>query len=158
MDKTQIPESFGVFKPVGHVVVTFRAAAEQLAAMRSLTDLRFSQAALVCYTPDEMIAQVDAEIAKASPIAAIGQDLNLIKSHRELAAAGCSFLVVHAPDDADVEKVTAVAVRLNAVAAQRYGRFITEELIDTGTPGHQTFESPDTGLDDAVAGGVASRR
>lgn len=158
MDKTHIPESFGVFKPVGHVVVAFRSEADLQAADHSLRDQGFAAAALVRYTPEEMIAQVDTELGKASPMAAIGQDLNLIKAHRELAEDGCSFLVVQAPEDAHVEKVTAVAVRLNAVAAQRYGRFITEELIDSDAGRHQTFESTDTGLDDAVAGGVAARR
>ena len=63
------------------------------------------------------------------------------------------FLVVHAPEQAHVDKVNAVAHTLKAVAAQRYGRFVTEELIDDD--GNQTFESTDTGLDDAS---VTARR
>lgn len=155
MDKSHIPESFGVFKPVGHVVVAFRGTDDLQAAERSLTQQGFVPSALVSYTPAEMIAQVDTEIVKASPMAAIGQDLNLIKAHRELAEEGCSFLVVHAPEEAHVDKVTAVALALNAVAAQRYGRFITEELLDADGP--QTFESTDTGLNDTVMGAAAMR-
>ena len=158
MDKAHIPETFGVFKPVGHVVVSFRSVSDLLAAERTLADQGFAAAALVRYTPEEMIAQVDAEIAKASPMAAIGQDLNLIKAHRELAEQDCSFLVVHAPEDAHVDKVTAVARKLNAVTAQRYGRFITEELIDPEGNDHQTFESADTGLDDASTAAAVARR
>ena len=158
MDKKHIPETFGVFKPVGHVVVSFRSVSDVLAAERMLIDQGFAASALVRYTPEEMIAQVDTEIAKASPMAAIGQDLNLIKAHRELAQQGCSFLVVHAPEEAHVDKVTAVASTLHAVGAQRYGRFITEVLIDPDGNGHQTFESTDTGLDDATAAAVVARR
>lgn len=157
MDKSHIPESFGVFKPVGHVVVAFRSAGDMQAAERSLAEQGFSAADLVRYTPAEMMAQVDTEIVKASPMAAIGQDLNLIKAHRELAEVGCSFLVVRAPEEAQVDKVTAVALKLNAVAAQRYGRFVTEELIEADGARHQTFESPDTGLDHAVAAAAAIR-
>ena len=61
---------------------------------------------------------------------------------------------MHAPEQAHVDKVNAVAHTLKAVAAQRYGRFVTEELIDDAS-GNQTFESTDTGLDDAA---VAARR
>ncbi len=147
MDKNNVPESFGVFKPVGHVVVAFRTVGDVETAERALAEQGFAASDMVRYTPSEMIAQVNAEIEKASPMAAIGQDLNLIKAHRELAQDGCSFLVVHAPEDAHVDKVDAVARRLKAVAAQRYGRFITEELIDADADGNQTFESPDTGLD-----------
>lgn len=150
MDKHNIPESFGVFKPVGHVVVTFRTAANLQAAETALGEQGFAASEMVRYTPAEMIAQVDAEVAKASPLAAIGQDLNLIKAHRELAQEGCSFLVVHAPEQAHVDKVDAVAHTYKAVAAQRYGRLVTEELIDDNAD-NQTFESTDTGLDDAAA-------
>ncbi len=154
MDKKHIPESFGVFKPVGHVVITFRTAGDLQSAEAALSEQGFAASEMVRYTSAEMIAQVDAEVAKASPLAAIGQDLNLIKAHRELAQQGCSFLVVHAPEQAHVDKVNAVAHTLKAVAAQRYGRFVTEELIDDAS-GNQTFESTDTGLDDAA---VAARR
>jgi hypothetical protein len=158
MDKKHIPETFGVFKPVGHVVVTLRNVSDLLAAEGLLVEQGFAASALVRYTPEEMIAQVDAEVEKASPMAAIGQDLNLIKAHREMALQGCSFLVVEAPEDAHVDKVTAVAHTLNAVAAQRYGRFITEELIDADDGDNQTFESTDTGLDDANEGAAVTRR
>ena len=151
MDKHNVPESFGVFTPVGHVVVTFRTADDLQAAEAALGEQGFAASEMVRYTPAEMIAQVDAEVAKASPLASIGQDLNLIKAHRELAQEGCSFLVVHAPEQAHVDKVEAVAHAHKAVAAQRYGRFVTEELIDH-TEDNQTFESIDTGLDDAAAG------
>jgi hypothetical protein len=154
MDKNKVPESFGVFKPVGHVVITFRTAGDLQAAEVALQDQGLAASEMVRYTPAEMISQVDAEVERASPLASIGQDLNLIKAHRERALEGCSFLVVHAPEQATVAKVDAVANKLNAVAAQRYGRFVTEELIDDAA-GNQTNESPDTGLDEAA---VAGRR
>ena len=153
MDKNNIPESFGVFKPVGHVVITFRTAGDLQAAETALHEQGFAASEIVRYTPAEMIAQVDAEVERASPLASLGQDLNLIKAHRELAQDGCSFLVVHAPEEAHVDKVEAVAHKFKAVAAQRYGHFVTEELIDDAAAGNQTNESPDTGLDDAVAAG-----
>ncbi len=153
MDKSNIPESFGVFKPVGHVVITFRTAGNLQAAAAALQDQGLAASEMVRYTPAEMIAQVNAEVERASPLASIGQDLNLIKAHRELAMEGCSFLVVHAPEQAHVDKIDAIAHKLKAVAAQRYGYFVTEELIDDAAYGNQTQESPDTGVDGASAAG-----
>ena len=147
MDKTDPPASFGVFKPVGHTVIAFRSEAQVQAAVSALLAQGFASAALVRYTPAEMTAQVDAQEKAASPLASLGQELNLIKSHRALAQSGCSFLVVHAPEDAEAERVAELARSMQAVAAQRYGSFMIEELIER-TPGEpQVFESPDRGLD-----------
>lgn len=156
MDKTDPPASFGVFKPVGHTVIAFRSEAAVQAAVSRLLAQGFASEALVRYTPEEMTAQVDAQEKSASPLAALGQELNLIKAHRALAQSGCSFLVVHAPDDAQAERVAAVARTLKAVSAQRYGSFLIEELIELPPGETQVFESPDRGLDVAEPG-VAHR-
>jgi len=147
VDKTDPPESFGVFKPVGHTVIAYRSLTELNAAADLLMKKGFASADLVRYSPEEMMAQVDEQLPDASPLASIGQDLNLIKAHRALAESGCSFLVVHAPKDEQAEIVAEVARGTDAVAAQNYGRFIVEEVIDTPADDAQVFESPDRGLD-----------
>jgi hypothetical protein len=156
MDKSHPPESFGVFKPVGHTVIAYRSAADLQAAVDRLKVQGFVDADLVHYTPQQMIDQVDAELPSASPLASIGQDLNLIKAHRALAEKGCSFLVVHAPQAEQAERVAVIARSTRAVAAQHYGRFIVEELIDAPAGETQVFESPERGLDLEV--GSSTRR
>ena len=128
MDKTHPPETFGVFKPVGHTVMAFRSAIDQQAAVNALLDQKFSDSDLVRYSPEEMKAQVDAELQNASALAGFGYELDLIKMHRALAEDGCSFLIVHAPEDAQAELVASVARSTKAVAAQHYGRFMIEEI------------------------------
>ena len=147
MDKAHLPESFGVFKPVGHVVIAWRTAADLQAGVDRLSAQGVDAATLVRYSSQEMINQVDAELPNASPLASLGQELNLIQAHRKLAVAGCSFLVVPTADDARAELVAAVARTLGAAAAQRYGRFIVEELITAPAVQAQHAESPATGLD-----------
>ena len=147
MDKSNPPTSFGVFKPVGHVVIALDSAAVMQAVYTQFLAEGFTEDDLVRYTPQEMINQVDAELLTASPLASVGQDLNLIKAHRELAQSGCSFLVVHAPDADQVEKVRRIANAMNAQSAQRYGVLIVEELMDAKINQRQLFESPDRGLD-----------
>jgi hypothetical protein len=147
MDKTDPPLSFGVFKPVGHTVIAFRRVADLEAAMQALGEQGFAPDTLVEYGPGEMVAQVEAERASASPLAALGQEQNLIEAHRLLALAGCSFLVVHAPDDEHAAQVATVARHHRAAAAQRYNRFFSEELITDDPEAQQVFESPARGLD-----------
>lgn len=147
MDKLNPPRSFGVFKPVGHVVVSFPEAAQALSAIAQLRDDGFEDADITHYSAAQMRAQVDDEVRRSNPLASIGQDMNLIQKHGELADAGCDFLVVRARDADRAEQVAVIARRLHAVTAQRYGLFIVEELIARPLGDEQSAESPETGLD-----------
>ncbi|MBX3622650.1 MAG: hypothetical protein KF891_22000 [Rhizobacter sp.] len=146
MDKTSHPETLGVFAPVDHVIVSFPTAQDQDGAAQALADAGFGNA-ITRYSPEQMRAQVDIDLAKASPIAALGQEINLVRAHGELADQGYSFLVVHAPEEPQWTQVADIARRFHAERAQRYGRFIIEELIEPSGDEAQTFESPDRGLD-----------
>lgn len=147
MDKSNPPKSFGVFKPVGHTVIAFANLAEADAVYGALIKQGMASTEIVRYTPDEMKAQVDVDLFTASPLASVGQDLNLVKAHRGLAEEGCHFLVVHTADDAQADKVANAARSGHARVAQRYGRFIIEEVIASAEGERQVFESPDRGLD-----------
>ena len=156
MDKSNPPTAFGVFKPVGHVVIALDSAALAQSVADKLLAQEFAATDLVHYTPQEMISQVDAQLLAASPLASVGQDLNLITAHRALAESGCSFLVVHAPQADQVAKVRSIANSMNAKSAQRYGVLIVEELMDPQSGERQVFESPDRGLDAEVTPEKAS--
>jgi hypothetical protein len=147
MDKLHPPLSFGVFKPVGHVVVSFREAAQALSAVGQLHGEGFEDADITHYSAAQMRVQVDDDIRRSNPLASIGQDMSLVEKHGELADAGCDFLVVRARDADRAERVAVVARRLHAVTAQRYGRFIVEELIARSPGDEQSAESSETGLD-----------
>jgi hypothetical protein len=158
METKQPAEAFGVFKPVGHVVMSFEAPQALEDAVAALMAQGLApEDQLIRYTAAEMKARADADLRGASPLASVGQELNLVKAHRDLAEQGYAFLVVPASDDAAVERVAAVARAAHAYTAQHYGRFVIEELIDR-TPGRtQAFESPDRGLDVAVPGHESQR-
>jgi len=147
MNKADPPRSFGVFKPVDHTLVAFSDkkslddAALHLTAAGILTD------EFTIYTPQEMIAQTAADLQGASALAEVGQELNLIKMHRELAQRGCHFLVVPTKNDAVAREVADLVRPLGALTAQHYGTFLVEDLIDPADGKGQVFESPDRGLD-----------
>lgn len=139
--------NFGVFKPVGHVVISFPRAEQVDAAVSELSRMGIDGQALRRFDDQEMLRQIDEDIARAGVLAKVGQEYNLVVAQRELATRGYHFLVVHAPADAQAAQVAEAARRCGAERAQSYGRFIIEELIDR--PGNlpQVGESPARGLD-----------
>ncbi len=147
MNTNDKPESFGVFKPVGHVIVAFANAVDAEGARAQLQREGFTPEDIRSYSPEQMKNQADTDIEHAGLLAGIGQELNLVKAHRELAVRGHSFLVVHAPNDETTERVADIARRFHAARAQKYGRLVIEELIEVGTGDKQVAESPDRGLD-----------
>lgn len=158
MNKQHPQTSFGVFKPVGHVVVSFPTARDQSAAAQELEELGFARDAIVHYTPAEMLAQTNADLARASSLAAVGQELNLIKAHRELAQNGFHWLVVHAPGDDLARRVAEIVKPFHAERAQHYGSFFIDELIDHHDVVTQVAESPDRGLDAETPSGLEAER
>jgi hypothetical protein len=146
MDKSDPPRHCGVFKPVGHTVLSFATGAAMEHAAGMLAREGFAPSLLARYSPHDMLAQAESDMLSAGVLASIGQDLNLVKAYRTLAGQGHSFLVVDAPDGEKSDRLTALAPTMGASSAQRVGRFIVEDL-DVGAPAvAQTFESPDRPL------------
>lgn len=149
--------SFGVFKPVGHVVISFPDATSAAAAHEALARLGLQGRDVVHrYNDHEMLAQIDRDMQRASPLASIGQEMNLIKAHRELAARGYHWLVVRADSDEQAAAVAACVRPHGAERAQYYGHFVIEELIEHRGDLPQVAESPDRGLDTSLPGAPAA--
>lgn len=149
-------QSFGVFKPVGHVVISLPDAQSADSAAASLGALGLAPDAIRRYTDREMLSQIDDDIANASPLASIGQEMNLILAHRVLAERGFHWLVVRASDDEQAVQIAKVAEGHGAERAQHYGHFIIEELIERPGDVPQVAESPDRGLDAQTPSGKES--
>jgi hypothetical protein len=147
MNKTDSPEAYGVFKPVGQVLVAFPTDSDLRGARDELLRAGFAEGDVTTYAPEQMVRQADHDLQDAGVLASIGQELNLVKAHRELALQGHGFLLVRAPRDEDAQRVAEIARRFNAARAQRYGRMMIEELIEVGSGEKQVAESPDRGLD-----------
>lgn len=136
MDKSNPPTTFGVFKPVGHTLMAFSTEEALQFAKVALAEQGFGPARLVEYSPQEMLTQVDAELQTASPLANFGYELDLVRMHKAFAEDGCSFLVVETGDDASARLVADLVSILQPVTAQRYGRFMIEDLTEK-LPGRQ---------------------
>lgn len=150
--------AYGVFKPVGHMVVSFASAAQAEQGHAKLTQLGFREDHIRQYTDREMLSQTNTDIQHASPLAAVGQELNLIKSHRALAERGYHWLVVHVDSDEQARAMAAALKDAGAERAQLYGRFVIEELISHPGDLPQVAESPDRGLDAQTPSGLEEER
>lgn len=154
MTTTEPHRSFGVFKPVGHVVISFPNAAAAAQAAQAMQGLGLDDGAVLHYSDVEMLRQIDEDMAHASPIASIGQEMNLVLAHRVLAEKGYHWLVVKVRNDAQAAQVAAAAREHGAERAQHYGHFIIEELIERPGDLPQVSESPDRGLDAQTPSGT----
>jgi hypothetical protein len=158
MDKQDPPISHGVFKPVGHVVISFPPTQQREPAMQALQALGLGADEVTPYTAEEMSRQVDTDMERATGLASLGQELNLVKAHGELAALGYHFLIVRVDDDAQAHRVAEAVRPLRAERAQYYGRFVIEELIAHADDEPQVAESPDRGLDAQTPSGLEGER
>lgn len=60
----------------------------------------------------------------------------MVRLHKAFAEDGCSFLVVETGDDASARLVADLVPTLQPATAQRYGRFMIEDLTEK-LPGRQ---------------------
>lgn len=158
MDKQHPPTSFGVFKPVGHVLIQFANTRDVEGAAEALHRIGVPVDDMTLYTPRQMLAQIDKDMAAASPLASIGQEMNLSKAHRVAAELGHHFLTVKADDLEHAQRIAETVTPFNAERAQHYGRFIIEELIQHPDDLPQVGESPDRGLDAQTPSGTEEER
>lgn len=147
-------KSFGVFKPVGHVVISFPSAEQSAQAQAALARLGVPAEDIRAYTDRQMLAQIEVDIAQASPLASIGQELNLVLAHKALAERGYHWLIVKAGNDELAVQVAECVRPFGAERAQQYGNFIIIELIEHATDLPQVAESPDRGLDAQTRSGT----
>lgn len=150
--------AFGVFKPVGHLVISFPSASAAAQGLQAVQGMGIPAIDIRAYTDRQMLAQIGADLQRASPLAAIGQELNLVKAHRALAERGYHWLVVRADTDAQAARIAESCRAAGAERAQFYGRFIIEDLIQHPGDMAQVSESPDRGLDAQTPSGLEEER
>jgi hypothetical protein len=105
-----------------------------------------------------MKEQAEHDIAHASPLAHFGQEVNLVRAHRDLAEKGYSFLIVPADNTDLARKAAEIGRGFHVERAQRYGNFVIEELIESREDEAQVFESPHRGLDSETPSGKEKER
>lgn len=129
MTKTQVPVSFGAFKPVGHVVIAFPDDASAQQAARDLRDLGFGPEDILFYTGEEEGREMRDLLEGVSGTAEFGHEIVLMRRYCELAREGCGWLIVFAPEDEQALRVGEVVPRHGARLAERYHRLVVEDML-----------------------------
>ena len=130
IDKHNPPESFGVFKPEGHVVASFRSEDEAKRGLEALKQAGFDGPDVVTYRPEQMKAIVEERLATKSFVSSFGSEVNLMRVHGEMSDRGFHWVVIRAPENEQTERVTEVLQQAGAATAQKYNRMTIEELIE----------------------------
>lgn len=129
MTKADHPQSFGAFKPVGHVVVAMPDDARAAAAVQALRAAGFEAEDILEYTAAEEDDEMDRMLAKASDMAGFGYEVSLMRRYQELAREGASWLIVFAPEDNQAKRVADTVKAHGALMAEKYHRLVIEDLL-----------------------------
>jgi len=129
MTKADHPQSFGAFKPVGHVVLAMGDDAIAAQAVQSLRAAGFEAQDILEYTAAEEDDEMDRMLQHTSEFAGFGYEVSLMHRYQELSRQGASWLIVYAPDDTRTDRVGQIAQRHGALSAEKYGRLVIESLI-----------------------------
>jgi hypothetical protein len=129
LTKADKPLSFGVFSPVGHVVVAFENDSEADDARRDLLESGFEPEDILQYAASEESGEMSRMLDGVSGAAGFGHEVCLMRLYKTMADEGCGWLIVYAPEKGRCEKVVEVARRHGARLAEKYGRLVIEDLL-----------------------------
>lgn len=129
LTKADHPQSFGTFKPVGHVIVAMPDDPSAEATTAALRGVGFEEADILHYSADEEDHEMARMLNGVSGVAGFGYEVTLMRRYQELAREGCSWLLVYAPDETHATRVADAARRFGARLAVKYHRLVVEDLI-----------------------------
>lgn len=128
MDRANLPTTFGVFSPTGHVVMGFASDAAMAEAREALLSAGFSEDAITAFRSGEVVSDIEKMRSNASLFAMLGNEELLMKQHAELARQGGRFLVVQAPGEPEVDQAVDLARSYGLKLAHKYNRLTLQEL------------------------------
>ena len=97
-DADALPTSFGVFKPVGHVMVGLPTQTQVDALVAALHGAGWPGAGVRQFSPRESVAELRAMVDNAGTLAGFGYEITLLRRYLSLTEAGYRWLLVRADD------------------------------------------------------------
>ena len=126
--RTPPQRSFGVFAPVGYVVLAFPEPEEAGKAREALLTGGYEDDEIMFFTSQQVIEDIERHRDDVSILAYMGAELAHQRRHLEYAKQGYAFLVVYAPSEAETARVVNVARRFGVRIADKYNRLTVEEI------------------------------
>jgi len=119
----------GTLNPVGHVVLAFKDDAMTTDAVAALHAAGLADEDILHYLAADATPRLRERVRTASQAAGFGYEITLMRRYLAFAESGAGWLIVFAPTDAVVRRITEIATRFEALCAVRYHRLATEDLI-----------------------------
>lgn len=129
MTKEDHPESFGAFKPVGHVVLAMPDDEHLAQAVQALLAAGFEDQDILQYTAAEEEHEMDRMLSTVSDFAGFGYEVTLMRKYQQLAHDGASWLIVYSPAEQQTNRVAEVARNHGAMLAEKYHWLVIEDLL-----------------------------
>lgn len=124
-----VPTSFGVFKPVGYLMVGVPTQAQVDALQAALLAAGWPLGELQHFTPRESVPELAAMVDNAGAMAGFGYEITLLRRYLALAEQGYRWLLVKVSDSEHAASATETARAHGAVLAVYYRRFTVEDMI-----------------------------
>lgn len=124
-----LPTSFGVFKPVGHVMTGLPTQVQIDELVAALLAAGWPASDVRQFSPRESVAELRAMVDNAGPLAGLGYEITLLKRYLALAEKGTKWLLVKADDNERAATVAEAARNCGATMAVFYRTLTVEELI-----------------------------
>lgn len=124
-----LPTSFGVFKPVGYVMMGLPTQAHIDELVSALRGAGRPASGVRPFAPRDSVAEMHAMIDNAGPLAGFGYEITLLKRYLALTEQGYRWLLVQAEDSEHAAAAAALARAAGATLAVYYRTLTVEELI-----------------------------
>ena len=127
-EKPKYPTSFGLFYPVGYLVVGFPSREDALRVQQDLMTGGYEADDCAFFSCREVKEAAKENLDHGSFLPRLGAADKIIEQHLEAAKEGSSFLVIYAPDKVTSDRAMNVIRRVPFEFAHRYHRLAIEEL------------------------------
>jgi len=124
-----VPTSFGVFKPVGWMMVGLPTRAQAEALVSALHDAGWPSDKVLHFESGESAEELEAMVENAGSMASFGYEITMLRRYAALAKEGCRWLLVKVEDHEEAARTAETARGCGARLAVHYRTLTIEELI-----------------------------
>jgi hypothetical protein len=129
VDTDDLPTSFGVFKPVGYVMIGLPTQGETDTLVSALQGAGWPSGEVRQFIPRESVAEMEALVENAGTLAGFGYEITLLRRYLALARQGELWLLVKVDDTDHATQAADLARECGATLAVHYRLLTVEELI-----------------------------
>ncbi len=120
---------FGAFYPIGHLMVAFEREEDAQKVRQDLFTGGYEESECEIAPCDFVIDATQRSINSSGFLARIGDSVNFMEKHLEVAKRGATFLLIYAPNLLECERAMRVVRRVpSLILAHRYTRLAIQEL------------------------------